>query len=177
MRGRRPDLRGACSGVRPPGSCRGGPDRPIRPRRRTKNGSGPGSFHAAEPVRAGEPGAAESERRPTRTPRERCVPPASIGGGPAVPFAGGTRAFPGRATGIDGWPRVGRREMAPEPNGRTRPAPSPTGYTHRPSAGGGRTKHMPATFSSRPGRRAGTIEGRTPGLPLRTRVLPVQTLP
>ena len=56
-----------------------------------------------------------------RRPGNACVPPASIGGGLAVPFAGGTQAFPGRAVGIDAWPRVGQRETALS----TSPAPPP----------------------------------------------------
>ena len=58
---------------------------------------------------------------PTALPGNACVPPASNGGGLAVPFAGGTQAFPGIAVGIDASPRVGQRETAPS----TGPAPPP----------------------------------------------------
>ena len=75
----------------------------------------PGPLHAAESVRAGEPGSAESERRLTRTSWERGRPARIERRRSCCPFAGGTRAFPGRSTGTDARPRAGQREKAPIP--------------------------------------------------------------
>ena len=138
-----------------------------RPRGRDEPESAarPGPFHAAESVRAGDPGSVESERRLPRTSWERGHPARKWNGKAAADRCGRDTSVP-RMSGAGAVPRKSDGPRAHGPSGRTaRPqAPVPSGCPDPRRRGPGR--HLPAQARVEAGRPyPGVLGALVPPLP------------
>ena len=138
-----------------------------RPRGRDEPESAarPGPFHAAESVRAGDPGSVESERRLLRTSWERGHPARKWNGKAAADRCGRDTSVP-RMSVAGAVPRKSDGPRAHGPSGRTaRPqAPVPSGCPDPRRRGPGR--HLPAQARVEAGRPyPGVLGALVPPLP------------